>query len=63
MSRNTLCQNCGHVRIVTTPKGSLFWLCLHAAEDPQFPKYPPQPVVHCHAHLPPNHPVPSKTAG
>jgi len=42
-----LCPRCGHVKIVTSQRGSVFLLCLLSAEDPRFPKYPPQPVVSC----------------
>jgi hypothetical protein len=42
-----LCPRCRHVKIVTSGKGSVFFLCLLSAADPRFPKYPPQPVVSC----------------
>jgi hypothetical protein len=35
------------MREVITPKGSRFLLCRLSQTDPAFPKYPPQPVVHC----------------
>jgi hypothetical protein len=28
-------------------KGSVFWLCGRAADDPRFRKYPPLPVARC----------------
>jgi hypothetical protein len=45
--RSGLCPRCRHVKIVASQKGSTFFLCLRAAEDPRYPKYPPQPVVSC----------------
>lgn len=41
------CEDCVHVRAITSGKGSTFLLCRLGAEDPGWPKYPPQPVVHC----------------
>ncbi|MBL8860552.1 MAG: hypothetical protein JNK02_00945 [Planctomycetes bacterium] len=35
------------MRAITSGKGSTFLLCRLGAEDPGWPKYPPQPVVHC----------------
>ena len=43
----SLCPRCAHVKVVVSGKGSVFFLCLLAAEDPRYPKYPPQPVVSC----------------
>jgi hypothetical protein len=45
--RRGLCPRCEHVKIVRSEKGSVFLLCLLAARDPRFAKYPPQPVVSC----------------
>ena len=45
--RGGLCPRCAHVKVVRSGKGSVFYLCLLSAEDPRFPKYPPQPVVSC----------------
>jgi hypothetical protein len=42
-----LCQACAHVRTITSARGSTFLLCTRAANDPRFPKYPPQPVWVC----------------
>lgn len=46
-SLRSLCIECTHVKIVTSEKGSTFYLCQLARTDPRFPKYPPQPVVAC----------------
>lgn len=41
------CANCGQVRVIETPKGSVFYLCKRSEFDHLFPKYPPQPVLGC----------------
>ena len=43
----SLCESCTRVREVLTPKGSRFLLCQLSQTDPDYPKYPPQPVVRC----------------
>lgn len=43
----SLCEQCGWVRVIRTPKGSRFLLCRRAEQDPRFPKYPPQPLARC----------------
>jgi hypothetical protein len=43
----SLCESCAHVREVVTPKGSRFLLCRLSQTDPDYPRYPPQPVVRC----------------
>jgi hypothetical protein len=43
----SLCESCRWVREVVTPKGSRFLLCQMSAQDANYPKYPPQPVVYC----------------
>ena len=43
----SLCETCARMREVVTPKGSRFLLCQLSQTDPDFPKYPPQPVVRC----------------
>jgi hypothetical protein len=35
------------MREVVTPRGSRFLLCQLSKTDPDYPKYPPQPVVWC----------------
>ena len=42
-----LCATCIHAQHVPSSKGSDFLLCGLAAVDPEFPKYPPLPVVEC----------------
>jgi hypothetical protein len=43
----SLCETCAWMREVVTPKGSRFLLCQLSQTDPDYPKYPPQPVVGC----------------
>ena len=43
----SLYENCQHVRMVTTPKGSRFVLCTRSTHDARFPKYPPLLVTRC----------------
>jgi len=38
------------VRIVESERGSLFYLCKAAREDARLSKYPPLPVLVCHAY-------------
>jgi hypothetical protein len=43
---DSLCETCRHVREVHTPR-SRFLLCERSLTDPNYPKYPRQPVVRC----------------
>ena len=43
----SLCETCTWMQEVITPKGSRFLLCRLSQTDPDYPKYPPQPVVRC----------------
>ena len=43
----SLCETCQLMREVITPKGSRFLLCQLSKTSPEYPKYPPQPVVRC----------------
>ena len=45
--RPSLCETCTHRRDVVTPKGSRFLLCQLSVSNPDYSKYPPQPVVRC----------------
>jgi len=42
-----LCTSCAHVQVVTSGRGSVFYLCRKSAEDPAFRKYPVLPVLQC----------------
>lgn len=48
-----LCGTCEHVQVVTSGKGSRFYLCLRSRTDPRFPRYPPIPVLACIGYTPP----------
>jgi hypothetical protein len=39
------------MREVVTPKGSRFLLCQLSVSNPDYPKYPPQPVIRCDGYL------------
>ena len=43
----SLCETRAWMREIITPKGSRFLLCQLSQTNPDFPKYPPQPVVRC----------------
>lgn len=43
----SLCERCRHVRVIQSAKGSVFLLCRRSEREPEYPKYPPQPVVDC----------------
>ena len=45
-----LCPECRHVHVVVSERGSSFLRCTRSRLDPAYPKYPPQPVVHCEGH-------------
>jgi hypothetical protein len=42
-----LCDRCAHVQIVTSARGSRFYLCRMSQVDSRFPKYPAIPVIAC----------------
>jgi hypothetical protein len=42
-----LCARCGHLQVVTSARGSRFYLCRLSFADPAFPRYPPIPVLAC----------------
>jgi hypothetical protein len=48
----SLCESCRLMREVKTPKGSRFLLCQLSLTKSAFPKYPPQPVIHCSGYQP-----------
>ncbi len=47
-----LCDACAHQRLVRTGRGSEFSLCERHRVDPRLRKYPPLPVLRCHAFEP-----------
>jgi len=42
-----LCASCRLAEVVTSSRGSTFYLCLLSAKDPTFPRYPVLPVRFC----------------
>ena len=42
-----LCERCRHMRLITSARGSRFYLCQLSFTDPRFPRYPPLPVTSC----------------
>jgi len=42
-----LCAACTHVQLVTSRRGSTFYLCRLSFVDPTFARYPPLPVLSC----------------
>lgn len=48
---SSLCEACAWMREVVTPKGSRFLLCQLSVSNPDYPKYPPQPVIRCDGYL------------
>ena len=45
-----LCADCQYARIISSERRSVFYVCGRASSDPQFPKYPPLPVLQCHGY-------------
>ncbi|MCA1554416.1 MAG: hypothetical protein LC737_08560 [Chloroflexi bacterium] len=50
-----LCRTCLNHRVITSSKGSNFYLCALSERDPRFPKYPRLPVVRCDGYDPIKH--------
>jgi hypothetical protein len=47
-----LCAGCAHASVQRSARGSEFWRCRQADEDPTLRRYPPLPVRACHAFTP-----------
>lgn len=47
-----LCENCHHVRIVRSDRGSIFYLCELSFTDSRFKKYPTIPILNCSGYEP-----------
>jgi len=47
-----LCSRCVHASVQRSARGSEFWRCRRADEDPRLRRYPPLPVRACHAFEP-----------
>ncbi len=48
----SLCETCARMREILTPRGSRFLLCELSGANPDYPKYPRQPVLRCEGHQP-----------
>jgi hypothetical protein len=42
-----LCDTCEHQKVIETTRGSAFSMCRLGLSDPDWPKYPPMPVLAC----------------
>lgn len=42
-----LCPRCEHCREVRNTRGSVFLLCERSRTEPEYPRYPRQPVLSC----------------
>ena len=51
-----LCATCSHTRLITSSRGSGFYLCQRSATDPAFLRYPPLPMRSCPGYEPGNEP-------
>jgi hypothetical protein len=47
-----LCAACGHAQVVTSARGSTFYLCRLSEVDPGFARYPVLPVTSCPGYSP-----------
>lgn len=45
-----LCETCAWVRPIENDRGSVFYLCGRAKEEPQYTKYPRLPVLRCNGY-------------
>jgi len=42
-----LCETCRHAKIITSDRGSIFFMCALSKTDSRFDKYPRLPVFTC----------------
>lgn len=47
-----LCATCAWVRRIENDRGSVFYLCRRALDDPAYTKYPRLPVLRCPGYEP-----------
>jgi hypothetical protein len=47
-----LCETCRHRQENRSDRDSVYLYCRKSESDPQFPKYPPLPVMLCSGHEP-----------
>jgi hypothetical protein len=46
-NRAGLCGSCRLAEVITSSRGSVFYLCTLSASDPRFQRYPVLPVREC----------------
>ncbi len=46
-----LCASCRHADVVTSSRGSQFYLCRLSFTDPRFARYPTLPVLTCSGYI------------
>ena len=51
-ARAGLCDSCRFAEIVTSSRGSVFYLCMLSETDPAFRRYPSLPVLRCSGYQP-----------
>jgi hypothetical protein len=47
-----LCASCRFVEVITSSRGSTFYLCMLSATNPEFRRYPVLPVQACSGYRP-----------
>ena len=47
IARAGLCASCRHAEVITSSRGSQFFLCRLAESNPQYRRYPVLPVLSC----------------
>jgi hypothetical protein len=50
-ARIGLCASCEFMQRIESDRGSIFFYCERSKTDPQFPKYPRLPVLHCSGYV------------
>src|SRR5580765_355706 len=60
-TRAGLCGSCINAQVVTSSRGSTFYLCRLSFTDPRFPRYPPLPVLTCAGYEPTREPANPRT--
>jgi hypothetical protein len=50
--RAGLCASCRFAEIITSSRGSTFYLCALSATNPAFKRYPALPVLDCSGYQP-----------
>ena len=55
--RAGLCDSCRHQKLIKNTRGATFSLCARSLTDPEYPKYPPLPVIKCRGYEEPATPA------